>query len=206
MKTIRLYGALGENFGQVHRMDVKSPLEAFRALAMQLKGFGEMVYAGHFRVIRGNLHDGAGYSEETLAFPIGDNELHIVPTIAGAGGNGVGKIIIGAVIMIAAVVASPFTGGASFGAAMAANSAIFGISYGAFFMFGMAMVLSGVGTMLAPAQKTNYQTSEKPDQRASFFLGGQVNQVEQGGPIPIIYGRVRTGSHVISAGLSTEQI
>ena len=39
MRTIRLYGALGEQFGRVWRLDVKSPAEAVRALCSQLPGF-----------------------------------------------------------------------------------------------------------------------------------------------------------------------
>ncbi|MDL2280041.1 hypothetical protein LJC15_05215, partial [Desulfovibrio sp. OttesenSCG-928-G11] len=65
----------------------------------------------------------------------------------------------------------------------------------------------GIGMMLQPSVKNpNYSASENPDQRASFFLGGQVNQSSQGGPVVLAYGRCRIGSTVVSAGLSAERI
>jgi predicted phage tail protein len=44
------------------------------------------------------------------------------------------------------------------------------------------------------------------DNRPSFVFNGPVNVQEQGGPMPLVYGRFRTGSVVGSAGLAVEQL
>ena len=40
----------------------------------------------------------------------------------------------------------------------------------------------------------------------SFSFSGIVNVAQQGLPVPVCYGRVITGSVVISAGLNSEQL
>ena len=223
--TIHLHGSLAK-FGETFTLAVNSPREAVRALSMQIQGFGEAMQGGMFRLVRGKdpntgMHYEVPYDAEKntydvsmLAFSLGKDgeDFHIVPVIAGAG-NGAGKAILGAVIMVAAIVAAPW--GAlpagiagptmSFGAAMGATAA-FGISYGAIATFGAALMLGGISQMLQPSVKANYSNSENPDQRASFFLGGQVNQNSQGGPVVLAYGRCRIGTTVVSAGLSAERI
>lgn len=214
LHTIHLHGHLA-GFGDSYRLAVNTPLEAIRALSFQVKGFAEAMQTGMFRLVRGkDIDTGMNYevpydSEKNeydismLRFSLGSGgDFHIVPVVAGAGD--VGKAIVGAVIMVAAVVAAPFTGGVSLSAGLSAFA--FGTGGATAFAFGAALVLSGVGMMLQPSVKTNYANSENPDQRASFFLGGQVNQNSQGGPVVLAYGRCRIGTTVISAGLSAERI
>lgn len=217
MHIIHLHGSLAE-FGESYRLAVNTPLEAIRALSFQIKGFAEAMQTGMFRIVRGQNADTGMHYEvpfdakkneydiSMLHFSLGasGNDVHIVPVISGAGGNGTGKIIIGAVIMVAAVVAAPFTGGTSLAGGISAFS--FGVGGATAFAFGAALVLSGVGMMLQPSVKPSYSSNESPDQRASFFLGGQVNQNSQGGPVVLAYGKCRIGSTVISAGLSAERI
>ena len=220
--TVHLHGRLAE-FGKSFSLAVNSPREAIRALSLQIQGFGEAIQSGMFRLVRGKDPDAGmhyevpfnaeqqAYDVSMLLFSLGPDgdDFHIVPVISGAGGNGAGKAIIGAVIMVAAVVASPLTGGSSFAAAMSSyavgSAATFGITYGGIFAFGAAVMLSGIGQMLQPSVKANYGNNENADQRASFFLGGQVNQNNQGGPVILGYGRCRVGTTVISAGLSAER-
>ncbi len=45
-----------------------------------------------------------------------------------------------------------------------------------------------------------------PDQRASALFDRGVNATEPGAAIPVVYGRFRTGSVVVSVGLSAEQV
>lgn len=216
MHTIHLHGSLAE-FGAAYQLAVSTPLEAVRALSFQIKGFAEAMQTGMFRIVRGKdpdfgMHYEVPYDEEQnkydismLHFSLGasGNDLHIVPVIAGAGGGG-GKAILGAIIMVAAVAAAPFTLGTSLAGGLSAFS--FGVGGATAFTFGAALVLGGVGAMLQPSVKSSYSNNENPDQRASFFLGGQTNQNSQGGPVVLAYGRCRVGSTVISAGLSAERI
>ncbi|NBT52728.1 MAG: tail assembly protein, partial [Marivivens sp.] len=50
------------------------------------------------------------------------------------------------------------------------------------------------------------ENNEIADNRASYIFNGAENLTAQGNPVPILYGRMRVGSVVISAGLSVEDI
>ena len=47
---------------------------------------------------------------------------------------------------------------------------------------------------------------ERPEDRPSFLLNGQVNTTLQGNPIPIVGGRCLVGGLVVSAGIFTEKM
>jgi predicted phage tail protein len=131
----------------------------------------------------------------------------MIPYPIGFKAGGAGKIIIGAIIAIAAVVLSPFTGGASLGVAMAATAA-FGVTYGSIAMFGISMILAGMASMLSAHPKGgNSASREAPDQKPSFLFNGPVNVTQEGEPIPLVFARkIRVGSVVGSAGIFTEEI
>lgn len=70
---------------------------------------------------------------------------------------------------------------------------------------GATLIIGGVTELLAPKPKTGQQSQS--GQNPSFFFNGTVNVTEQGGPVPIVYGRVnRASSLVLSAGITTENI
>ena len=56
------------------------------------------------------------------------------------------------------------------------------------------------------ASAISYDKREAPAQRPSFVFDGAVNTSEQGGPVPLVYGTMRTGSVVISSGLVSEEV
>lgn len=60
---------------------------------------------------------------------------------------------------------------------------------------------------MAPALEVrDYSSWERPEERPGFQFNGPVNTAEQGQPVPIIVGRMRVGSVVISAGLAAKQL
>lgn len=222
--TIHLHGSLAE-FGESFTLAVSTPREAIRALVLQIPGLGKAIQEGMFRLVRGKDPDTGvhyevpldeekkQYDVSMLYFSLGPSgeDFHIVPVVVGAGGNGVGKAVVGALMMVVAVVASVFTfgtAGVAMGGVMAAYAAggAAGVAMSLTFTIGAAVMLSGIGQMLQPSIKPNYGNNESADQRASFFLGGQVNQNSQGGPVVLAYGRCRIGTTVIGAGLSAECI
>lgn len=69
----------------------------------------------------------------------------------------------------------------------------------------ISLVIGAVSNMLAPQTKTD-GTSQSPDQRPSFLYNGPENVTEQGYQVPIVYGTHMTGSVVVSAGVTDEQI
>lgn len=203
LRSIVLHGRLKAEFGGPFKLDIASPAEAVRALCYMVAGFRTKIREGHYRVVRGRL-DGLEYDVRTLPMRLGGaRELHIVPVIAGSGGNrGTGKIIAGVALLAAAVIA-PYAAPALFAAGGALAGTFAGLSItGVAFSVGASLALSGVAQLLAPAVQTN----DGVPQNASFLLGGQVNVATQGGPVPVVYGRFRTGSVTVSAGLTIEQL
>lgn len=205
LREIRLHGALRREFGGSFRLDVATPIEAFRALMAQLPGFRQRIAEGEFTIIRGKRKTGWALDAETLEFPLGGEPLHIVPVASGSGKAGsVIKTVIG-IIIVAAVFyfappAGPEAAGSMFGADLAASSAVFGISYGTLATIGVGMVASGIAGLIAPTPK--FRTEER-DSRQSFLFNNLDNVTTQGVPLPLIYGRMRVGSVVISASLET---
>lgn len=235
MHKIVLHGSLRRH-GPVYNIYASSPAQVIRALVLQLPEFAKDLEEGFFRVVLGrSVRKGLSYEPEDFGergaflWDLGkESTIHLIPVVQGrkSGGGGWGKAIIGAVIMTAAIVLAPSTGGGTL--AMAASATVgstgaisFGtmaasgmaatilgtsITYGSVAVFGAALMFSGVSTLLGYNQTSNYSSRESPDQRASFFFNGPVNVSEQGSTIPLVYGRCRTGSVVASAGLTIEQI
>ena len=123
------------------------------------------------------------------------NELHILPAVEGAG-DGLGQVLVGAAL-IGASFFIPGAGALGYGV----------ITQGAVAGLGASMALGGIASMLSPSPKAgNYSERESPDERPSFLFDGPVNTSTQGLPVPVIYGRVRTGSVVVSAGINIEEM
>lgn len=192
LRKIKLYGVLAKFIGKrVLYADVASAAEAVRFLVTNWPQVEQHMADQHYRVSVG-AYD---LAEDELYDPAGQQEIKIVPVVAGAGA--VGRIILG----VALIAAAFFTGGATIGllglaAPVAVSSVLLGI--------GASLVLGGVAQLLTPTPKIN--TKDEQDPRKSFSFSGVQNTSRQGVPVPIVYGETLVGSVVISAGLNTEQV
>ncbi|WP_244592210.1 TipJ family phage tail tip protein [Azospirillum palustre] len=201
MARIHLHGALGRQFGRLADYQVRDAAEAIRALAANHPDFEKIFREGSYRLVRGpRSRGGIDLTLDTLTLGLGSADLHIIPVPAGAKSGGAGKAIMGALVMVVAIAAAQPWAAASFSAAMSAP-AVAGISYGSIALFGAAMMLSGISQMLSPTPKANL-----PDSKQSYLFSGPVNVTEQGGSVPLVYGRCWVGSTVISSGMDTEQV
>jgi len=186
MTTVKLYGHLGEKFGKEFKFDVVTPKEALHALKANFPEF-----AGH--LIQNNE---PGYwifvgkenrDKEGLYLPAGRQTIKIVPVVKGAKKSPIWSILIGVALV---VVAGPL--GALGGGALA--TAVVGI--------GISLALNGISALIAG--NPNDGPEDRGDNRQSTFFSGPVNTIQQGGPVPLIYGKVLAGSVVVSAGVRTE--
>lgn len=227
-RRIHLGGELGQKFGAQYDLAVDTPAAAIRLLSVQLPGFREHLRRGHYRVVRESAAGETGLDENLLHMTLGKaRDLHIIPVAAGAGGDsGVGKIIVGAALIGAAFVFAPAApaigpGIAGAGAMGATTGAVSGLSATAFSLgslgavtfadialAGVALAATGISQALSPTPEVgNLNTLEPPAERPSFLFNGPVNTSRQGAAIPLVFGKnVRTGSLVVSSGLTTEQL
>ena len=142
---------------------------------------------------------------DELAYPVGQQDIHFVPVIAGAGRGGLGKILLGALLITGAVMA-----GGGFGALFSETGLTYATKTGAFLgkfamNLGIGLTIMGVSELLFPLPEPQKFSSEE-DPQLSFNFSGVQNTSRAGTPVPIVYGEIITGSVVISAAIDTNQV
>jgi predicted phage tail protein len=209
-RKIRLYGRLKKRFGPEFCLDVSSPLDAVRALILMVPGFAEELKEGNYKIVRGNRQTGLYLDIETVALELGNTrEVHLIPTTAHAK-SGFGKILAGVALIGIAIAtggaAIPAIGlGATAGTATAFGGLVIGTGLGIMATsIGVMLALGGISMLLAPKPKATKAADSSKD--GSFLFGGAQNTADQGIAVPIVYGRVKAGSVVVSAGLDVEQM
>lgn len=223
MRTVYLYGQLADDFGPSFRLRANTLGAVVKLLEANFPGqFMRHVMNGYYRVVAGaSLDDVSGIQfEESLArsgLNLGSKDVHIMPVPEGSGGNGF-KILAGVALVAAAFTGVGLAAGGAFSAVYGPSQGLaaaafsvggFSVSYGSIALFGANLLISGIAGMLTPTPKISpqdYSQREQADQRPSYIFNGAVNTVEQGGPIPVVYGRMYIGSTVISGGIKAEQI
>lgn len=131
LKTIKLYGILGQKFGREFKLDVANTREAMRALSVQIAGFEHFMTHAHeqglaFAIFlkgkgssnkrgkkRPAIYDheskrlitGNNIGEEQLDMNTEADIIHIVPRVIGAGGNnGILQLVLGAILIAASFI------------------------------------------------------------------------------------------------------
>ncbi|AOM40154.1 tail assembly protein [Xenorhabdus hominickii] len=185
VRTVRLYGVLGAQFGREHKLVVASPQEAIHALAVLIDGFEQFLLTAKERGLTFAVFNGQrNISRDELALS-GDTDIRIAPMIIGSKRAGVFQVILGAVM----VVAGAFMWATPYGVPLV--------------MSGASMMLGGVVQMLSP-MPGGLARREDPDNKPSYAFGGPVNSIAQGNPVPLGYGQRRIGGAIISAGIYAE--
>lgn len=188
LREVRLYGHLGKRFGRIHHLAVESAAEAVRALCVVIDGFERYVLqhsSPGYRVWAGRANLGA----DDLAQPVGTREvIRIVPVVEGAKRKGLGQTIMGAVLVVAGIMLTPY-------------DPILGP---ALVQTGVAMIIGGVIQMLSPQRGAD--GTEQDKNGPSYSFNGAVNVDAEGGCVPVLYGEMIVGSVVISGGIRTADI
>ena len=201
LRKIKLYGDLAEFIG--HREFEVQVNTLQKAISFLVNNFPEVekyMNTKHYQVKVGNYE----IDKTELNYPIGQEDIHIVPVIAGAGG--VGKTILGVGLVGLAFATGGVTGAAFFkGAAVEGSFAAAGFMTKAAVSIGGALALQGVSEMLFPLPKPKEFMSEQ-DPKLSFNFSGTQNTSRAGTPVPIVYGEIITGSVVISGSVDTHQV
>ena len=199
LKTIKLYGVLGEKFGKQFKLDVANTREAIRALSVQIKGFEHYLLHAHehgfgfaiFTDTDKSVDELAGQnlSENEIDMATDAEVIKIVPRVLGAGGdNGILQIVLGVVLVVVGVF--------SFGAPSAYGAALIGA--------GIGMTFGVISQMLMP--KVDSANQNEDGNRANFGFGGAVTTVAQGSVVGVLRGRREIGGAIGSAGQYPEDL
>lgn len=190
--TFEFGGVLAKKFGKEHKVrctTVKQGLGIINANRPGLVGWmkenASKYRKYHIRVTRA---DGREKDMSEAEFQLQNNgdmvHVRITPIYRGAGGKimSVLQVVVGVVLIIA----SYWLGPSSFAA-------------------GMSMLASGVIGLLSKQPKPF--TGGSDNRKNSTYFDGPQNTVEQGAPVPLIYGdEILVGSQLISLKLSVEQL
>ena len=196
LRKVKLYGELAEFVGHKElEVKVNNIAQAVSFLIHNFQGLERYMNPKYYQVKVGNYD----IDDNELNYPIGKEDIHFIPVITGSG-RGLGKILLGAVLIGAAFL----TGGSSLSIGLSGFTGGAGIS-AALGNIGIALVLTGVTEMLFPLPKPQKFESEE-DPRLSFSFSGMQNTSRAGTPVPIVYGEIMTGSVVISAAIDTNQV
>ena len=204
LRKLKLYGELAKFVGHKEfEIQVDSLAKAVSFLVNNFPQVEKYMNPKYYQVKVGNY----AVDKEEIHHPIGQEDIHIVPVVSGAGG-GTGKVLLGAALIAGAFMFSPLTFGSFTAEGVAAGATAVGeigfiakAALGA----GSLLVLSGVSEMLFPLPKTPEFSSEQ-DPRISFAFSGTQNTSRAGTPVPIVYGEIVTGSVVISGAVDTQQV
>ena len=204
LRKIKLYGELADFVGH-KEFEVKADTltQAVSFLINNFQGIEKFMSPKYYQVKVGNY----AINEEEITHPIGQEDIHFIPVISGAG-RGFGKILLGAALIGLSFIS--FGGAAGLGSAFkggftAAKFAKVGFISKALAGVGASLVLSGVSDMLFPLPETpDFESTEDP--RLSFSFGGTQQTGRSGTPVPLVFGEIFTGSVVISGSIDTEQV
>jgi predicted phage tail protein len=189
---VKLLGKLGQRFGRIWHLAIRTPIEAIRAIAANCPEFTQYLYESDekgitYRVI---IDDPQGIDESLLDFKVGD-KLIIAPIIRGAGG-GFGKVLLGGALLAASFF-------------MPATISVFGlgISSASVGLLGASLLFGGIHQMISPVPKT-----PKAAEKENSFLFDRAQEVSsQGNPVPVGYGeRIIVDPVVISSYIASQEI
>ena len=180
-----------------------------------------------YKVIQG----GATMNYDELQLPFGSKPLLVVPVITGSGGGSTTQILLGVGLVAASfllpgaglfgttgLITGATTGTFSGLAATAGLAGTLTTVGTALSAVGASMILGGVANLISPQPelpKANRIRGEGSNVRGngpegitrgasgnqSYSFTGPANTVGTGNTLPVIYGRVITGSHLIAANL-----
>jgi predicted phage tail protein len=196
LSKIKVYGRLARFLGErTFEAEINSPVDAVRFLIANFPKLQSHMVEQNYCVKVGDYQ----INDKELDTPVGSQEIKIVPVATGA--RGIGKFLLGAVLIGVAVfnpaVGMGLGGGLGFGTAAGAG---FGATLAAAAgNLGVYLALSGAAEMLSPVQSDT--TTDDPN---SFNFNGILNTINAGVAIPVVYGEVFTGSIIVSAGIDTE--
>ncbi len=197
---VYFYGRLRKKFGAEHVVGAENISSIIRILLILNPGLHQELQQGRYRIVRGKLRNADELGVEQLSMRMGRaRELHIFPVAAG-NKNGIGKDIVGALLIVVAVAvvieAGPIAGaiyGAGTAAATAGAATLTSIAFSVGLM-GVSLLLGGISEAISP----------QPGLGQSYLLNGQINTSAQGVAVPLVYGTCRVGTVLVSSSYSAE--
>jgi predicted phage tail protein len=226
MTHVKLMGEMGEKFGSEWECVDTNMRDILKCINVQTEGLQEYLLDCHLKNIEFSIQSGDTLIEEfpELYLNVARDEVIITPVPAGSG-KGLGKLITG-LLMLAAMIFMPGTAGlfmsnvanttllTSSGTLMAASSASIAQVMGGTLMaasgtgavaasigyVGMAVMMLGVNLAMMGLAEMSAPDPDKTTDDPSYLFNGAQNHIEQGKPVPLLYGELTIGGAPIYQG------
>ena len=201
LRKLKLYGELAKFVGhkefevKVHNLPqaISFLVNNFPEVEKYMNPKHYLVKVGNYEITENEIHD-----------PIGQQDIHIIPVISGAGGDTFNTILLGAALIGASFF---FPGAGLFGTTGLLGAGAAGTGIGTLIgtgisAIGAGLILQGIGNILYPVEDPTFEDNPQ----ISFNFAGTQNTARAGTPVPIVYGEIFTGSVVISGDIDTEAV
>ena len=226
MTHVKLMGEMGEKFGSEWECVDTNVRDIMKCINIQTEGLQEYLLDCHMKNIEFSIQSGDNLIEEfpELYLNIAKEELIITPVPAGSG-KGLGKLITGLLLLAAflfmpglgAAMTTGGTAGATAGSFLASSTAISGgvatvtltsgtsvaaamASGAALNLGGMAVMMLGVNLGLMGLAEMSAPDPDATTNDPSYLFNGAQNHIEQGNPVPLLYGELTIGGAPIYQG------
>lgn len=220
MQRVRLLGELGERFGAEHTYyNLRTPADAIKILCINKPEFKDFLLKSEengigYQVLQG----GQDFGYEELLLPFGEKDLVIAPVLSGSGDAG-GQILAGigliALTILTGGLATGFAAGGLLGIGTI-GTAVVGIGASLVLggiaqalvpqpqvptLGGFGSALGGGGVRMGSRNRTNGPESVTSgiDGQQSYAYTGAANTVGVGATVPLAYGKVLVGSHLLKS-------
>lgn len=192
LNEVVLHGELAERFGGPYMIEAPSIRDAVRNLCGNFPELKRILREGSWiikRVFKGQV---INCDESMLMFEMRDSPIHLFPAVSGSGahsqsGQGTEKMILGAVLIAAAVIAFPYAVGA-WGAMGASAMTSVG-------MMGIGLMLGGLAMLISPGPSLNFSST----------VGSTAGVTTEGQAVPLVFGVfMATGTAVANQAITNQ--
>ena len=221
MTQVKLMGELGEKFGSEWECVDTSIRDILKCIDCQTEGLKDYLSECHLKNVQFSIQTGKDLIEEfpELYLNVAREEVIITPVPAGSG-KGLGKLITG-LLLLAAMFFMPglgafmTTGGTQVAGGYVATTTAGGLSVATvggtsmqaalasgatLSMSGMAVMMLGTNLALMGLAEMSAPDPDKTTDDPSYLFNGAENHIEQGQPVPLLYGELTVGGSPIYQG------
>jgi len=187
MQKVRLVGNIAK-FGEVWETNCSNIRDIFRLIECQTTGFRKYLVEAAEANVDFAIQRGDEFLEtpEELLLSLNDEDIIITEVPAGSK-SGFGKILAA----IALVVISFYVPGAASFSQVLAGASLGGLQ-SMVLLVAANLALTGITQLMAPGPETDKKENE------GYLFNGPDNNIQQGVPIPVVYGELKVGGAPIS--------
>ena len=182
--TIHFHGFMGKKYGKSVKLEGANFFQLMSGLISRFgPQFKEDIRSNNWHLTDGAVRKGNDLGEADLKGTLNfkNKSIHLLPAVTGA--SSALRIVIGIVLIVA---------GLYFSQPWLVN-------------LGAAMVLGGIVEMLTKPKAGG--PDQARDDKGSYIYNQATNVTSQGGPVPLLYGRVqRASSVVITTDFSSDEV